>query len=160
MSKLDILFICTGNIFRSMTAEYALRAAAGPGSTYSVRSAGLIDAPHDIVPFVIDFMMEKDLDISRHQPTKLSKEILGNVDLAVAMDIEHQRHINQKYARHISLFSTIAYGTDDPIVDVCDRVADWRDNEIEARAYGRSVMNYIFDGIPGFIRRLPSFLKA
>ena len=35
-----ILFVCTGNIFRSMIAEHALRYTAGTTSDYSFSSAG------------------------------------------------------------------------------------------------------------------------
>jgi len=37
----SILFICSGNIFRSMVAEYALKSLLGPSSPYIVGSAGI-----------------------------------------------------------------------------------------------------------------------
>ncbi|MFP6744450.1 MAG: hypothetical protein VCB77_04585 [Alphaproteobacteria bacterium] len=71
-----ILFVCTGNIFRSMTAEYALRASLGADTGYRVRSAGLIEAPHEIETFVTDYLTAKGLDVSRHQPTNLTRTTL------------------------------------------------------------------------------------
>ncbi|TMH71623.1 MAG: low molecular weight phosphotyrosine protein phosphatase, partial [Betaproteobacteria bacterium] len=41
-----VLFVCTGNIFRSLTAEYALRRELGAQSAVAVASAGIHDYPH------------------------------------------------------------------------------------------------------------------
>jgi protein-tyrosine phosphatase len=38
----SILFVCTGNIFRSLTAEYALKAMLDPRSPIHVSSAGTV----------------------------------------------------------------------------------------------------------------------
>lgn len=156
-SNPNVLFICTGNIFRSMTAEYALRAALGDGADTSVHSAGIIDAPHEIVSFVTDYMKDKGIDLSRHQPKKLTRAMLDEADLAVAMDLDHKRQVADTHTHRLPLFSEIAYGTEESVQDVCDMVPDWRNNEVAASAYGRSVMDYIFDGMPGFITRMHSF---
>ncbi|HSF32988.1 MAG TPA: hypothetical protein VLK82_21270 [Candidatus Tectomicrobia bacterium] len=41
----SILFVCTGNIFRSLTAEYALKAVLDPRSPIRVSSAGTVAIP-------------------------------------------------------------------------------------------------------------------
>jgi protein-tyrosine phosphatase len=46
----DVLFVCTGNIFRSLTAEYVLRRELGPNSRIVVASAGTDDYPHVVAP--------------------------------------------------------------------------------------------------------------
>lgn len=155
-----ILFICTGNIFRSVTAEYALKATLSVDAIYAVHSAGLIDAPHEIVSFVEDYLKGRGLDVSRHQPKKLTREMLDEADLAVAMDTEHRHQINQTFNRRLPLFSEIAYGTEEPLRDVYEVVPDWRNNEAAARAYGWSVMDYIFDGMPNFTNRIHSFVRV
>ncbi len=149
-----ILFICTGNIFRSMTAEYALRSVLTSRAQAHVHSAGLIDAPHEIVPFVKEYLINKGIDISQHQPKRMTAAMLDQANLPVAMDLEHRREIMATYGRRISLFSEIAYARVSPLPDVYEVVPDWRSNEAAARAYGWSVMDTIFDGMPGFLSRM------
>lgn len=158
-SRPSILFICTGNIFRSMTAEVALKSALGPDAAYAVRSAGLIEAPHDVVFFVRDYVAERALDISRHLPTRLTEAMLDQADLAVAMGIEHRDRISKHFDRRLPLFSEVAYDTEEALRDVYEVVPDWRTNEIAAIEYGRSVMEYIVDGMPGFVRRMDAFMR-
>ena len=154
-----VLFICSGNIFRSMSAEYALRAHLGAGNVVSVRSAGLYDAPHGIVGFVRDHLQSKSIDITPHRPTRLTKPMLEAVALPVAMGFEHRDAIEQDFGRRLPLFSEIAYGTEEALRDVWEVVPDWRDNEAEAAAYGCSVIDYIHDGMPGFLRRMQNFMQ-
>ena len=59
-----VLFVCTGNIFRSLTAEYALRRALGDGSDLLVASAGTEDFPHVIRPVVRDYLLARGLDVT------------------------------------------------------------------------------------------------
>jgi len=153
----DVLFICTGNIFRSLTAEYTLKHCQGLGVECQVRSAGLIEAPHEIVSFVSDYFISRSIDISRHRPQKLTREMLNEARLAVAMGTEHRQKVYEIYNRRLPLFSEIAYGTEEPLLDVFEVVPNWRNNETEASAYGRSVMDYISDGMPGFISRMHTF---
>ena len=62
----NILFICTGNIFRSMTAEYALKKSLGSASKIQIQSAELIDAPYPVKPMVSDYLRQLGLDVSEH----------------------------------------------------------------------------------------------
>ncbi len=153
-----VLFICSGNIFRSMSAEYALRAHLGAEEAVGVSSAGLYDAPHGIVDFVRDHLESKDIDITPHQPTRLTRSMLDTATLPVAMGFEHRDAIERDFGRRLPLFSELAYGTEEPLRDVWEVVPDWQNNETEAAAYGCSVIDYIYDGMPGFLRRMPSFL--
>ena len=156
----DILFICTGNIFRSMTAQYALRANLADDTGYRVRSAGLIEAPHEIVSIVEDYLTTKGLDVSRHQPTKLTRAILDEASLAVAMGTEHRRQLAETFDYGATLFSEIAYGTEEPLLDIFEVVPDWRTNEAAAIDYGQWVIDYIIDGMPGFMDRVPGFIRT
>lgn len=96
-----ILFICTGNIFRSMTAEYALKSILAGGTEAHVHSAGLIEAPHEIVSFVKEYLLGKGIDVSDHQPRKITRAMLEQANLAVAMDLPHQREIFARFGGHI-----------------------------------------------------------
>lgn len=151
-----VLFICTGNIFRSMTAEFALCAAGIEG----VRSAGLIKAPHPIVAFVADYLAAKGHSTDAHEPRVLTRDMLDAAALPVAMGIEHRDRIAAQFNRRLPLYSEIAYGAEHALLDVDQVVPDWRENETAARAYGTEVMDYIFDGIPGFVSRMNRFMQG
>ncbi len=157
--KLNVLFICTGNIFRSMTAEYALRAAFEANAHHTVSSAGLIDAPHEVLPFVREHLTRKAVDISRHRPRRLTQEMLDEADLAVAMGDDHRDHVVRVFGRRIPLFNEVAFGTSEPLRDVWEVIPDWRNNEAEAQAYAWSLMDTIFDGMPQFVGRMGGFAE-
>jgi len=76
------------------------------------------------------------------------------------MSTDHQAGILQDFDRAIPLFSEIAYNTKEPLRDVNEVVPDWRVEHDKAVTYGCSVMDYIFDGMPGFISRIPAFMDA
>ena len=85
-----MLFVCTGNIFRSMTAEYALKAWLDPQSPIRVGSAGTVALPQDMHPDVRGYLVQRGMDPSHHQQRKVSAEILSASELVTAMSTDHQ----------------------------------------------------------------------
>ena len=61
-----MLFVCTGNIFRSLSAEHALRHALQARADIHVSSAGTDDFPHVVRPNVRDYLLTRSFDVSRH----------------------------------------------------------------------------------------------
>ena len=70
----DVLFVCTGNIFRSLTAEYALRRELGADSRFVVASAGTDDYPYVVRPNVHDYLLSKGLDVRAHKRRTLTQQ--------------------------------------------------------------------------------------
>ena len=64
----SVLFVCTGNIFRSVTAEYALKARLGAGTSYVVSSAGIDVKAQSMHEWVLARLREKGA-----APTLLSR---------------------------------------------------------------------------------------
>jgi len=85
-----VLFVCTGNIFRSLTAEYALRDVLGVRSDIMVASAGTEDVPHVVRPYVKDYLLARGLDVSRHCRRTLTAQILQEPGPVIAMSTEHR----------------------------------------------------------------------
>lgn len=161
--KPTLLFICSGNIFRSMSAEYTLKAElarteTGLDRNLIVRSAGLHDAPHGVVDFVRDHLAGKSIDISAHRPTRLTQDMLERTELPVAMGLEHQEAIERDFGRRLPLFSEVAYGTVEALRDVWEVVPDWRNNREASAQYACSLIDYIHGGMPGFLRRMKDFM--
>jgi len=88
----SILFVCTGNIFRSMTAEYALKASLDPRSPIRVSSAGTQAIPQAMHPDVRAYLMHRGMEPSPHQQRRVSAELLSASDLVWEADIEAARH--------------------------------------------------------------------
>ena len=155
-----LLFICTGNIFRSLTAEYALKSLIDRESFVLVKSAGFEKPPHEILPFVRSYMSDNGFDVSGHVSTKLTESMIVNADLAIAMGLEHQERAWEEFQQRIPMFSEVTYGTTEPLKDVYEVVANWEEDATAAAEYGTWVMNYIVEGMPEFLRRYPTFVLS
>ena len=151
----SILFICTGNTFRSMVAEYALKARLGLKSPYLVGSAGIEAVPQPIPSLIRDRLWEKGVDAARHVQRKVTRELLERVDLPVAMGLDHREHIRRHFQREALLFNQVCYQKEEPILDVHEAISDWQGSPAAARDYVLSLIDYIWDAMPAFLARIP-----
>ncbi len=154
-SARSVLFVCTGNIFRSVTAEYALKQYLGPQRRYFVSSAGIEATPQLIHPLVRALLLERGADPAGHVQRKLTHSLLDQADCVVAMGRDHQEALQRLFGLSAPLFNQICFGREDPILDVHEALPDWEQNEAQARAYVRSVVDHIYGAIPHFAARLP-----
>ena len=93
--RIDVAFICTGNICRSPMAEVLLRerlAALAPEIV--VGSAGLLfDDGRPAETNAIKAMQRRGLDLSAHRARTISLEVLGPTSLILAMEPMHVRQV-------------------------------------------------------------------
>ncbi|MEK6633937.1 MAG: low molecular weight phosphatase family protein [Nitrospirota bacterium] len=150
-----ILFVCTGNIFRSLAAEYALKQYLGPQGVYCVGSAGIEAKPQSIHPIVRARLLERGADPVVHIQRKLTQSLLDQADCVVAMGCDHQEAVRQLFGLSIPLFNQLCFERAEPILDVHEALPDWEENEAQARAYVISVVDHICNAIPHFSARLP-----
>ncbi len=141
-----IMFICTGNIFRSMSAEHGLRHHLGQGSGVEVCSAGTDRTPRAVHPRLIAYMSTKGIDVGGHKQTVLTKSVLAGADLAVAMGRDHQEWVRGRFGRELPLFNQVCYGRDEPIPDVWEVIPDWETNQAAAFRYLEGVIDDILAG--------------
>jgi arsenate reductase len=78
---MNILFLCTGNSCRSQMAEGWARQLGG--SDITVQSAGI--EAHGKNPRAIAVMQEAGVDISQQESTRLTDDMLANVDVLVTV---------------------------------------------------------------------------
>ncbi len=152
-----VLFICTGNIFRSMTAEYAFRAQIN-NLPFRSESAGIEAKQQVMYPPVKNRLIELGIDPSAHIQRKLTQDMLNQVVLPVAMGIDHQTFIRATFNRDVPLFNRIALGTDDPIKDTWEAVPDWNSDENARQTYAVYVVDTIWQVMPGFIQNMENFM--
>ncbi|MBH0198885.1 MAG: hypothetical protein HP497_05595 [Nitrospira sp.] len=154
----SILFVCTGNVFRSMVAEHAMRAQLGSESSFLVGSAGIEAKPQTIHPVILARLMQKGGDPSQHIQRLLTQEMVDRTNLIIAMGRNHRDFIQRNFGRAVPLFNEVSFGRDLPILDLHEAMPDWEQNLRGARDYIESVIDHIWDAVPLLVTRLPHFL--
>ena len=154
-----MLFVCTGNIFRSLTAEHALRHALQARTDIHVSSAGTVDFPHVVRPNVRDYLRSKGFDVGAHRRRTLTQELLEESHLVVAMSTDHRTHIQERFGRSSVLFLEACGELADPLPDIEEAVLDYRTNPDAVDAHVHATIDRIFLLTPGLAARLDSLLK-
>ena len=150
-----VLFVCTGNIFRSLTAEYALHDVLGPRSDITVASAGTEDFSHVVNPFVRDYLFSRGLDVSRHRRRTLTAQILLEPDLVIAMSTEHRAFLAERFNRRgVPLFTEACGLPGEPLPDVAEAVADHETNPVAVDDHVRMIIDRIIGLTPRLADRL------
>jgi protein-tyrosine phosphatase len=156
----SILFVCTGNIFRSMTAEYALKARLDSRSPIRVSSAGTAAIPQRMHPDVRAYLVRRGIDPADHHQRKVSAELLHATDLVVAMSTDHQSFLFDTFQCRAPLFNEICHGRSEPLFDVWEAIPTWETDLQLARDYAFHVMDYIWASIPGLLQNLATYVKV
>jgi len=156
----SILFVCTGNIFRSMTAEYALKARLDPRSPIRVSSAGTQAIPQAMHPDVRTYLVQRGVEPSHHRQRKVSAELLAASDLVIAMSTDHQAFLVDTFRYHAPLFNEVCHGRSEPLLDVWEAIPTWETDLDAARQYALQVMEYVWASIPCLLQNLGTYLRV
>lgn len=121
-----VLFVCTGNICRSPTAEGVFRqlaTAAGLDSAFTIASAGT-DSYHVGEPpdeRAVKVARENGVDISAQRARQVKPEDFENYEYIFAMDRGHLHELQQRAPAgslaHIALFLEAGDGTAQDVPD-------------------------------------------
>jgi len=150
-----VLFVCTGNIFRSVIAEHALRNELGPCSEYNVSSAGIVAEPARMWPALVARMQARGLDATGHLQRALRPYMLDGA-LVIAMGEDHRDYLRVHAGRSVMLYDEAALGRCTPIRDVHEAIPDWRRRPEETRAYVEQVVDHICEATPALAQNLPA----
>jgi protein-tyrosine phosphatase len=153
-----VLFVCTGNVFRSLTAEHALRQALGERADVHVSSAGTVDYPHVVRPSVREYLRAKGLDVSAHRRRTLSDAILAESHLVIAMSTDHASYIASRFNQSATLFLEACGEAADALPDVEDVVLDYATNPAAVDAHVRATIDRIVSLTPRLAARLDALL--
>ena len=154
----NILFVCTGNIFRSMIAEHALKRELGEHSPYCVASVGTRAEPQAMVPLVLDCLQQRGLDPTGHQQRRITPELYVEADLLVVMGRDNQQYIAAHFGEHPPLFNEICHQRCEAVLDTNEAVPDFAQNPTARDLHIRFVVDHICDSIPAFMENVPRYI--
>ena len=150
-----ILFVCTGNVFRSLTAEYALKHHLGGDGRFHISSAGTRYAPEiEVRDDVAAYLLGKGLDVSGHERTLVSPELLQETDLVVAMNLDHQEILRQRHGIEVPLYMDLCGFGPEPLLDVDDLSTPAEFYTPEAIAHIEGIIDEIVAAAPKLSARL------
>ncbi len=124
-----ILFVCTGNTCRSPMAEHLFRARAGTALGWQAVSAGVLAFPGAPASAeAVAALREKGIDLSGHRSRPVTRDLVEQADLIVAMTAGHRDELRRRFpaaADRIRLLH--AFGTQAVEADVSDPIGQSMD---------------------------------
>jgi protein-tyrosine-phosphatase len=115
-----ILFVCSGNVFRSMSAEKLLKKYLSDNniSDIFVDSAGICgDKNQKISLSVLEQLKKFGVDAKEHKHKKCLKKNIKWADLVVSMGHDHRKYLKENFNIDSVLFNKICYGVNYPVYD-------------------------------------------
>lgn len=85
MNKTKILFVCHGNICRSVMAEYIMKSLNSDALIKS-RATSFEEIGNDIYPPIKEVLKRHNIKYDRHYATRITQEDYDNFDYIIVMD--------------------------------------------------------------------------
>ncbi len=155
---LKVLFVCTGNVFRSYTGEYCLKDYLKKHNIHNiyVSSAGTVAKSQKPSRTTLDQLKKMDVRFTRRIPRKLTQKMVNDFDVILPMAKNHQDLIRKKFGRTVPLFNQYVFNKNSSIWDVQDEVPKWKTNRVGMQKYIRKTTKKIFKGIPQLVEQINS----
>jgi protein-tyrosine phosphatase len=155
----SILFVCTGNVFRSMTAEYVCRRIANP-YLYRFHSAGTEGHPSKrALPHVYCYLQSQGLETVEHSSRSIDANMIFSSSLVIAMNYDHQDFLLREYGIQVPCFMEVATGDAQALPDLCDIFYEYEEEDMAVKAHIKKVISTIQEAAPTFIENLPIYLS-
>jgi protein-tyrosine phosphatase len=156
LREIRVLFVCTGNIFRSMSAEYLMKQYIKDNKIHgiNVSSAGIVANPEAINPFVFKALKNEGINPTTHIQRRLDKRLLEESDIIISMAVYHEEFILKNFNKETFLYNELANGKSDSVLDIDDVMPDWKNNLEKASKYFFEVIHYIQKTMPQLVREI------
>ncbi|MBM3200074.1 hypothetical protein FJZ53_03980 [Candidatus Woesearchaeota archaeon] len=158
--KLKVVFVCTGNIFRSVAAEYCLKDYLKNKGINNIiaKSAGISATPQQMHPTIPKALSNYGIDITKHKQSKLTREIVDISDVVIAMSKSHQDFIKEEFEIYAPLFNELALQKNESILDVNEAIPDYHVNPKAVNEYIKKTVAYIHEMTPKVSEALQTVL--
>lgn len=149
---MKVLFLCTDNFTRSVTAEFCMKHFLKQKNITSidVASAGF-KADSDLSPFSsihFDRMRQLNISTDGFSRTQFNQRFIDEFDVIIGMGKEHKNYIQQEYNEKIYLFNEI-YKDDQSSITVPPP-----DQDGNYLVKISEMVDYINEAIPQLVRNL------
>jgi len=151
----SILFVCTGNVFRSVAAELSFKKYLSDNdmSGWRVGSAGITALPAAVDPKTLATLAELGIDASAHEQKKLTQEMLDSYDIVVGMAANHIGFMKSEFGyAHGLLFNDLALGETTSIWDIENEVFDYLTNRPAVEQKIERTVKEIHDKVPALFK--------
>jgi protein-tyrosine phosphatase len=154
-----VLFVCTGNIFRSLTADVAVGKLLAGRADINVSSAGTADYPHEVRPYTREYLQSKGYDVSGHGRRTLTQAIMDESDLVVAMSTDHQAFIRERFGRQVPVYLEVCGEPAAWLPDIEDVIPDYETNTAAVEAHVRRTIDRIVELAPRMAENIDSLMQ-
>jgi protein-tyrosine phosphatase len=152
-----VLFICTGNVFRSVAAEYLLRAAFGAEPRWQIESAGTHGRGDPASSLVRAALAHYRVDAGPHRSRPVTGTLLADSDFVIAMGIDHQQFIAQQFRRRVPLFNELCHGRPQGVLDIHEALDDWDSNPEAVHQFVAETVAHLHASMPALVRVLDDY---
>ena len=165
MRSLRILFVCTGNVYRSMSAEKCLRSYLNRNKIKGIKvnSCGIGVWNQSIYPAVKKRLAFYKVKLYKHRHKQINQKLVDESDLIVAMNKNHQENIKKNFGIKAVLFNEIAYSKKTGVLDFHERDVKLRGMKKkytdQMNNYADFTVDHIYSAMPSFVKNLHKFLK-
>ena len=165
-----IMFVCTGNMFRSVCAEVALKKYLSDnkeklygmcGFSYSeikYESCGTSVRPQQFHQAMTDELRKKDVNIINHMYMQINDKLVEESDLIIVMGEDHKKFVKDNFRRKTHLFNEVCHGTCEGIPDDWEVLGEGKRDPNKEREYICKVVSHIFDSMPNFAANFRNYL--
>lgn len=151
---MNILYVCTWNIFRSMSAEYLTKTYITTHNIpdISVSSAGTTAHLQEPFPRTVERLHMYGCDPSQHIQRKISPELLAEQDLIICMAEHHRQTVRELWFDAV-LFNEIAYGKSEDVLDDGEFM-QIHGPALNLEVYAKEMVDYLHEAIPSVIKNI------
>jgi protein-tyrosine-phosphatase len=152
-----ILFVCTQNVFRSMSAHYlALKYIQENNiTTFQIDSCGTIaydwESPYQDT---IIQLKSRGIDARSHSNKKANQSLVDESDFIICMTNDHANHIKRNFGKDSYLFNELALGTRTDLED--DNEANFN---CSLKKFIEKTVGHIDTHIPAVITKLHKIIS-
>ena len=152
-----VLFVCHGNVYRSFSAEALLKQYldAHKIKGWEVFSAGTLAKKFPIDSEIIFDLKRLGVKDVRHKQHKLNKQMLRKFDLVIAMSQNQVDFIKNKFNyTHAVLFNELVKDEKSSVLDIEDKVKNYKNNRKGVEREIDSTIQYIHDSMPKLVEAI------
>ena len=110
-------------------------------------------------PIVREYLLSRGLDVAGHRRRTLTREILEESHLVIAMSTDHYVHILDRFGRRSLLFLEACGEPAAALPDIEEAVPDYRSDPLAIEAHVRATIDRILALTPRLAERLDLLLS-